>query len=47
MTSPLAFLNDKRVRDWIYQIALVVGLVGLLVYFIRNASQNMVNAGIA
>ena len=47
MTSPLAFLNDKRVRDWIYQIALVVGLVGLIVYFVRNASQNMVNAGIA
>lgn len=47
MTSPLALLNDKRVRDWIYQIALVVFLVALAVFFVRNASENMVKAGIA
>ncbi|SIQ97828.1 ABC transporter permease subunit [Bosea sp. TND4EK4] len=47
MTSPLSLLNDKRVRDWIYQIALVVFLVALAVFFVRNASENMVKAGIA
>lgn len=43
----LSILNDKRVRDWVYQIALVVGLVALVVFFVRNASENMVKAGIA
>lgn len=47
MTNALAFLNDKRVRDWIYQIAVVVALVALTVFFVRNASENMVKAGIA
>ncbi len=47
MTSFLSFINDKRVRDWIYQIAAVVFLVGLTVFFVRNASENMVKAGIA
>lgn len=47
MTKALALLNDKRVRDWVYQIALVAGLVGLTVFFVRNASENMVKAGIA
>jgi general L-amino acid transport system permease protein len=47
LTKTLALINDKRVRDWIYQIALIVGLVALAIYFVRNASQNMVKAGIA
>ncbi|MGX5735290.1 amino acid ABC transporter permease [Bosea thiooxidans] len=47
MSSFLSFINDKRVRDWIYQIAAVVFLVGLTVFFVRNASENMVKAGIA
>ncbi|WP_248310006.1 ABC transporter permease subunit [Bosea sp. WAO] len=47
MSKALAFINDKRVRDWFYQAAVLIGLVGLLVYFIRNASENMVKAGIA
>jgi general L-amino acid transport system permease protein len=47
LTKTLALINDKRVRDWIYQIALIVGLVALTIYFVRNASQNMVKAGIA
>jgi general L-amino acid transport system permease protein len=47
VTKALAFLNDKRVRDWIYQIAVVVGLVALTIFFVRNASENMVKAGIA
>jgi general L-amino acid transport system permease protein len=47
LSKALAFINDKRVRDVFYQAALLIGLVALLVYFIRNASQNMVQAGIA
>ncbi len=47
MTKALALLNDKRVRDWIYQAALLLGLVALTVFFVRNASENMVKAGIA
>ncbi|KRE06358.1 amino acid ABC transporter permease [Bosea sp. Root381] len=47
MTRAFALLNDKRVRDWLYQIALVLGLLALTVFFVRNASENMVKAGIA
>jgi general L-amino acid transport system permease protein len=47
VAKAFAFINDKRVRDVFYQAALLIGLVALLVYFIRNASQNMVQAGIA
>ncbi|WP_332682520.1 amino acid ABC transporter permease [Bosea sp. (in: a-proteobacteria)] len=47
MTRALAFINDKRVRDWFYQAAVLIGLVGLIYYFVRNASENMVKAGIA
>ena len=47
MSSFLSLINDKRVRDWIYQIAVVVFLVGITVFFVRNASENMVKAGIA
>lgn len=38
---------DARVRDLFWQIAISVGLVALTIFFVRNASQNMVNAGIA
>lgn len=47
LTRALSFFNDKRVRDVIYQAAVLLGLVGLLVYFVRNASENMMKAGIA
>ncbi|MCO5090454.1 ABC transporter permease subunit [Bosea sp. (in: a-proteobacteria)] len=47
MAKALALINDKRVRDWLYQIGLIVLLVGLTVFFVRNASENMVKAGIA
>jgi len=47
VSSFLSFINDKRVRDWFYQIALILLLVGLTVFFVRNASENMVKAGIA
>ncbi len=42
-----AFLRDKRVRDLAYQILVVVALAALVFFFVRNASQNMVRAGIA
>ena len=41
------FLRDRKVRDVIAQAAVAIGLVALLVYFVRNASENMVKAGIA
>ncbi len=47
MIRTLAFINDKRVRDLFYQVALVLMLIGLTVWFVRNASENMVKAGIA
>ncbi len=47
MAQVLSFINDKRVRDWFYQIALIALLVGLTMFFVRNASENMVKAGIA
>ena len=40
-------LYDKKIRDLFYQVAVLAGLVGLCVYFVRNASENMVRAGIA
>src|ERR1051325_5320377 len=42
-----AFVRDKRVRDLFWQAAVVVALVLLTVFFVRNASRNMVEAGIA
>jgi general L-amino acid transport system permease protein len=42
-----AFVRDKRVRDLFWQAAVVAGLLGLTVFFVRNASQNMVQAGLA
>jgi general L-amino acid transport system permease protein len=40
-------LYDKRTRELAYQFALVAFLVLLTVFFVRNASENMVKAGIA
>ena len=42
-----ALLYDKKIRDLFYQIAVLASLVGIGVYFVRNASENMVKAGIA
>jgi general L-amino acid transport system permease protein len=47
VTSLPALLRDRKVRDTVAQIAVAVALVGLLVFFVRNASENMVKAGIA
>jgi general L-amino acid transport system permease protein len=47
MTSLFSFIHQKKVRDLFWQ-ALVLGLtLGLLVFFILNASRNMREAGIA
>ena len=42
-----AALRDRKVRDVVTQVVVAASLVGLLVYFVRNASENMVKAGIA
>ena len=43
----LSLLNNRRVRDLFWQIAAVAALIAILTLFIRNASENMVKAGIA
>lgn len=47
MRSLRTLYYDKKIRDLVYQIAAMIGLVSLIVYFVRNASENMVKAGIA
>jgi general L-amino acid transport system permease protein len=41
------YFYDKRVREIFWQAALLLGLVATVVVIVRNASQNMVNAGMA
>jgi general L-amino acid transport system permease protein len=43
----LAFLRDRKVRDVLWQAAGAVALIALVWFFVRNASENMVKAGIA
>jgi len=43
----LAFVNNRRVRDVFWQIAVCATAAGLIAYFVRNASDNMAKAGIA
>ena len=38
---------DAKVRDLFWQVAISSALVALTVFFVRNASENMVKAGIA
>jgi general L-amino acid transport system permease protein len=40
-------INNRHVRDVFWQVAIVAVLVLLIVFFVRNASENMVKAGIA
>ncbi|RTL61378.1 MAG: ABC transporter permease subunit [Hyphomicrobiales bacterium] len=47
MTTLLAFINNRAVRDAFWQAVVAISVAGLLVYFVRNASDNMVKAGIA
>ncbi|MBN9091262.1 MAG: ABC transporter permease subunit [Reyranella sp.] len=43
----MAFLRDRKVRDVLWQAAGAIVLVALVWFFVRNASENMVKAGIA
>jgi general L-amino acid transport system permease protein len=47
VTTLLAFINNRAVRDAFWQAVVAVSVAGLLIYFVRNASENMVKAGIA
>ncbi|CAN5902348.1 amino acid ABC transporter permease [soil metagenome] len=43
----MKFLRDRKVRDVLWQILATVGLIVVVTFFVRNASENMVKAGIA
>lgn len=43
----IRFLRDRKVRDVLWQILATLGLITVIVFFVRNASENMVKAGIA
>jgi general L-amino acid transport system permease protein len=43
----LKFLRDRKVRDVLWQAIATVGLIAVVWFFVQNASQNMVKAGIA
>lgn len=43
----LAFLRDRKVRDILWQAAATIALVAVIWFFVRNASENMMKAGIA
>ena len=43
----IRFLRDRKVRDVLWKALATVGLVVVVVFFVRNASDNMVKAGIA
>jgi general L-amino acid transport system permease protein len=47
MTTMLSFIYQKRVRDIFWQAFVLVGVLGLLTFFVLNASRNMREAGIA
>jgi general L-amino acid transport system permease protein len=41
------FLRDRKVRDVLWQVLATVGLIVVVVFFVRNAAENMVKAGMA
>lgn len=43
----LTFLRDRKVRDILWQAAATLVTVAVVWFFVRNASENMVKAGIA
>src|ERR1043166_3463047 len=43
----LSFIYQKKVRDLFWQAVVLVSVLGLLVFFVLNASRNMRDAGIA
>ena len=42
-----AFLRDRKVRDIFWQVLAAIGLIAVVVFFVRNASDNMMKAGMA
>ena len=42
-----SFIYQKKVRDLFWQAFVLVGVLGLLAFFVINASRNMRDAGIA
>jgi len=47
MNALLLRFRDRKVRDIFWQVLASVVLVAIVVFFVRNASENMVKAGIA
>ena len=47
MTSLASFIYQKKFRDLFWQAVVLVGVLGLLAFFVLNASRNMRDAGIA
>jgi len=43
----MKFLRDRKVRDVLWQAVATIALVAVVWFFVRNASENMVKAGIA
>src|SRR5579883_3604040 len=43
----LSYLRDRKVRDVLWQVAASAALVLVVAFFVKNASDNMVKAGIA
>ena len=43
----ISFLRDRKVRDILWQAAATAAMVAVVWFFVQNASQNMVKAGIA
>ncbi|MBV8394062.1 MAG: ABC transporter permease subunit [Alphaproteobacteria bacterium] len=43
----ISFLRDRKVRDVLWQVAASVALILVVAFFVKNASDNMVKAGIA
>src|SRR6516162_8687655 len=41
------YLRDRKVRDVLWQVAASVALVAVVAFFVKNASDNTVKAGIA
>src|SRR5262245_45327559 len=47
MMAMFSFLRQKKFRDAFWQAFVLVGVLGLLTFFVLNASRNMREAGIA
>src|ERR1051326_6148503 len=43
----IKFLRDRKVRDVLWQVVATIALIAVIWFFVRNASQNLVKAGIA